>query len=145
VDKVSFTDSFLTTDVGDLLYFTDSGGGFDGVFGLHRLRTNSNDDKYKRRGKQGRLGLILLIVLTLHNLPEGLAVSAAVQAQHQTHGEQGAHHRGGLGIVVTFAIALHNVFEGFILAVPLYAATNSRRYAVSMAFLSGLPVFWQQN
>jgi len=73
-----------------------------------------------------RLGMIMLLTLTAHNFPEGLAVSVS-------------NLKGGtLGFDVTLAISLHNIPEGLAIAVPMYAATGSRSYAIAMACLSGL-------
>mmetsp|Transcript_10094 Transcript_10094/g.17758 ORF Transcript_10094/g.17758 Transcript_10094/m.17758 type:complete len:292 (-) Transcript_10094:40-915(-) len=78
------------------------------------------------KSKQWRLGMILMITLTLHNLPEGLAVSVSELKDPN------------LGFVVTVAIALHNIPEGLAISVPLYAASGRRRFAIGMAFISGL-------
>lgn len=69
---------------------------------------------------------MLLSALTLHNVPEGLAVGVAFAA-------------GGaeLGIPVAVAIGVQNIPEGFAAAAPLLAAGAPRGRAVGFAALSG--------
>jgi ZIP family zinc transporter len=73
-----------------------------------------------------RSGAILMLALTLHNFPEGLAVGlSSVGGQRQS-------------FTVVVAIALHNIPEGIAIAAPLLAATNNRAKAFGMTVLSGL-------
>jgi len=71
-----------------------------------------------------RLGLLMAITMTLHNLPEGFAVAFSSYTS--------------VGPVMAAAIGVHNVPEGIIVAAPVFAATGSRRKALLMATLSGL-------
>lgn len=71
-----------------------------------------------------RLGLLMAITMTLHNLPEGFAVAFSSFTS--------------IGPVMATAIGVHNVPEGIIVAAPVYAATGSRRQALMMATASGL-------
>jgi len=78
-------------------------------------------------GPAKRLGLLMAAALTLHHLPEGLAV--------------GVSFAGGaprLGIIVAIAIALQNIPEGLAVAMPLRAAGFSRSRAMLWAACSGL-------
>jgi ZIP family zinc transporter len=70
--------------------------------------------------------LLLVSALTIHNIPEGLAVGVAFAA-------------GGseLGIPVAIAIAVQNVPEGFAAAAPVLASTGSRRKALGVAAATG--------
>jgi ZIP family zinc transporter len=73
------------------------------------------------------MGLLMAAALTLHHLPEGLAV--------------GVSFAGGaprLGFVVAVAIALQNIPEGLAVALPLRAAGFSRGRAILWATCSGL-------
>ncbi len=73
-----------------------------------------------------RLGIISAIAVGIHNFPEGLATF------------MGALYDIKLGVSVTFAIAVHNIPEGIIVAVPVYAATKSKKKAFYITLLSGL-------
>jgi ZIP family zinc transporter len=69
---------------------------------------------------------LLLSALTIHNLPEGMAVGLAFAA-------------GGpdLGIPLALAIGIQNIPEGFAAAAPLLAAGTSARAAAGIAALTG--------
>lgn len=73
-----------------------------------------------------RSGLLVALVLGLHNFPEGMATFFTTY-QDPT-----------VGITLGIAIAIHNVPEGIAVAAPVYAATGSRRKALGWATLSGL-------
>ena len=73
-----------------------------------------------------RLGLLLAVVLTVHNLPEGLAVGVSSVKSRE------------MGITLAAAIFLHNVAEGIVIAVPLLAATGNRALAFGITAASGL-------
>lgn len=71
-------------------------------------------------------GVLTAAGIALHNLPEGVAVCVASL-------------RGlRFGLPLAIAIGLHNIPEGMAVALPLWFATGDRRYAVSMAFWSGM-------
>lgn len=57
-----------------------------------------------------RLGIMLVIAIIAHNLPEGAAIGIGFHAEHH------------VGILLALALAIHNVPEGIGLAVPLVAA-----------------------
>ncbi len=76
--------------------------------------------------KLGNTGLLLAIGITLHNLPEGIAVGA------------GYLHNPQFGVFIAVAILLHNIPEGIATALPLCKGGIRRRGALLVAFLSGL-------
>lgn len=69
---------------------------------------------------------LLLSALTIHNIPEGLAVGAAFAA-------------GGaeLGVPIALAIGIQNIPEGFAAAAPLIDVGSSRRRAAAVAAATG--------
>jgi ZIP family zinc transporter len=74
-----------------------------------------------------RRAFMLLSALTIHNIPEGMAVGVAFAA-------------GGtdLGIPLALAIGIQNVPEGFAAGAPLIAAGGSRVRAAAIAGATGL-------
>ncbi len=78
-------------------------------------------------GPSKRLGLLLAAALTLHHIPEGLAIGVAFGG--------GSH---ALGAVIAIAIACQNIPEGLAVAMPLRAAGCSRGRAILWSSLSGL-------
>lgn len=77
-----------------------------------------------KRFKQS--ALFIIISITLHNFPEGMATLAATLADYK------------LGVVSAFAIAIHNIPEGLAIAIPVYKMTGSYKKAVFASFLSGM-------
>lgn len=71
-------------------------------------------------------GILVALVLGLHNLPEGMATFFTT------------YQNPAVGITLGIAIAIHNVPEGIAVAAPIYAATGSRRKAFLWATFSGL-------
>ena len=71
-------------------------------------------------------GLLLAIGITIHNLPEGIAVGA------------GYLHNPQFGLFIAVAILLHNIPEGIATALPLCKAGICKQDALKVAFLSGL-------
>jgi len=73
-----------------------------------------------------KTGVLLAIGITLHNIPEGIAVGA------------GFMHTPQFGLFIASAILLHNIPEGIATALPLCKSGVCRRDALATAFLSGL-------
>ncbi|OGD53693.1 hypothetical protein A3K81_05640 [Candidatus Bathyarchaeota archaeon RBG_13_60_20] len=71
-------------------------------------------------------GLMIAVGMGVHNLPEGVVVSA------------GFAHVPELGVLVALMICLHNVPEGIATVTPLVRAGVGRWRAVGIATLSGL-------
>jgi ZIP family zinc transporter len=78
------------------------------------------------REAEQRRAILLLSALTIHNVPEGLAVGVAFAA--------GGHE---LGIPLALAIGIQNVPEGFAAAAPLLATGTRLSVAVGVAAASG--------
>lgn len=89
--------------------------------------------RFAERGGRGRLGiavphqaLLLLIAMTIHNFPEGMAVGTAFAAG-----------RDDIGLTVAIAIGVQNIPEGFAVAAPLAAAGMSPGRAALVGLASG--------
>ncbi len=76
-----------------------------------------------------KLGILSMIVLIMHNLPEGIITFIS------------SYKDINLGIKMALAIALHNFPEGIAIAVPIYYATKSMKKAFLSTFLSGFSEF----
>lgn len=73
-----------------------------------------------------KLGILNMLVLILHNLPEGIATFLS------------SYQEMSLGIKLGIAITLHNIPEGISIAVPIYYATKSKYKAFRATFISGV-------
>ena len=73
-----------------------------------------------------KLGILTVLALFIHNVPEGLATFSASIYNPQ------------LGIEIAFATALHNIPEGICVAVPIYVATRNKKKALFYASVSGM-------
>lgn len=76
----------------------------------------------------------LVFALTLHNIPEGMAVGVALAAA--------LDHTSSLpmasAVALSVGIAIQNIPEGAIVSMPLRAAGNTRRRAFKIGTLSGI-------
>lgn len=93
----------------------------------HEIRAveemHSEPDKNQ---KLMRMGTFTALAIAIHNFPEGLATFTAALTDPN------------LGIAIAVAIAIHNIPEGIAVSVPIYYATNSKKKAFTLSFLSGL-------
>ena len=71
-------------------------------------------------------GLLIAIGITIHNLPEGIAVGA------------GFMHMPKFGLFIALAIMLHNIPEGIAVAMPLCKSGVCRWDSFRAALFSGL-------
>ena len=76
----------------------------------------------------------LVFTVTLHNIPEGMAVGVALAAalDHNSYLPMAG------ALALSLGIAIQNFPEGAIVSMPLKAAGNSRNKAFGMGVLSGL-------
>jgi ZIP family zinc transporter len=88
------------------------------------LPDNSYQDSYLYR-----VGMISMIAIILHNIPEGIATYLTT------------NHDLRLGITLAFALALHNIPEGISIAVPIYYSTKNRKKAFLYTLVSGMSEF----
>ena len=89
----------------------------------------------KPEGPHSRLSrtAMLMLAVTIHNLPEGMAVGAVLAGAAEGH--VGISTAGALAMSV--GIAIQNVPEGAIISMPMRAAGNSRWRSFVIGSLSG--------
>ena len=88
------------------------------------------DRKVEKKSKNGlklyKLGIITMLVIMMHNIPEGIATFITTT------------NNAKLGVILTIAIALHNIPEGISISIPIYYSTNSKLKAFIYTFVSGM-------
>lgn len=82
-------------------------------------------DNPNNKSKLYRVGLISMIAIIMHNIPEGIATFLTTTNNPK------------LGLSLCIAIALHNIPEGISISVPVYYATNNKSKAILYTFISG--------
>ena len=73
-----------------------------------------------------RVGIISMIAIIIHNIPEGIATYIACT------------HDLRFGIPLAIAITLHNIPEGVMISLPLYYSGKGRGKTILYTFISGL-------
>ncbi|MDD2505015.1 MAG: ZIP family metal transporter [Bacilli bacterium] len=73
-----------------------------------------------------RVGVLSMIALMMHNLPEGILTFLSTLIDFK------------LGIKYGIAIMMHNIPEGIAIAIPIYYATKNKRKAIKSTLISGL-------
>ena len=81
----------------------------------------------ENRPKMLRSGIIMLVAIGLHNLPEGIAIGA------------GGVHDISLGMILALMILVHNLPEGMAIAAPLLAGGLNKGKVILITALTGLP------
>ena len=82
------------------------------------ISVKNNDFLYK-------IGLSSLIVLIIHNIPEGIITFLTTSNNIK------------IGLSLSIAIALHNIPEGISIAIPIYYSTGNRKKAILLTAISG--------
>jgi len=85
------------------------------------------DDMIASKNRMLRSGIIILAAIGLHNFPEGLAIGAA------------GTHDIRLGLTLAIMIGLHCIPEGMAVAAPLISGGLTKKKAVILTFLIGVP------
>lgn len=100
------------------------------IFVVVGIITSSTIDKYlpqnKDNNKLYRIGIISMLAIIIHNIPEGIATFMASNTDIK------------LGISLAIAIAFHNIPEGISISVPIYYSTGSTFKALLYTFISGI-------
>lgn len=73
-----------------------------------------------------KIGIVSLIVIILHNIPEGI-ITFMVSGINFS-----------FGIELAIAISMHNIPEGISIAVPLYYSNNNKLKTFLVVFLAGV-------
>ena len=76
-----------------------------------------------------RVGMISMLALIFHNIPEGIATFLT------------SSHDLKLGITLAIALALHNIPEGISVSIPIYYSTGSKIKAFLYTLISGMSEF----
>ena len=74
-----------------------------------------------------RSGMLMFLVISLHTLPEGLALGAA------------GYHDASLGFTLAIIIGIHNIPEGMAIAAPLIAGGVNKDKTIMLTLLAGVP------
>ena len=85
----------------------------------NKLKIDKNKSLYK-------VGIISMVAIILHNVPEGIATFMATNNSIK------------LGISLTLAIAMHNIPEGISISVPIYYSTGNKLKAILYTFISAI-------
>ena len=128
-----------SSDMGNFAWVPATVGFLLGVLFMLLLDTftpHLHLDSDKPEGPQSKLGRssMLVLAVTLHNIPEGMAVG--VVAAGVVTGEIGMSFAGALALAI--GLAIQNIPEGAIISLPLRSAGNSRKRAFAYGTLSGI-------
>lgn len=92
------------------------------------------DTPVRAKAWGGTVGLLVFVAMTVHSIPEGVAVGVAYTAD-----AAGQSATGGMGPTMALAIALHNIPEGLAVAIPLRSAGVSIQRCFAAAVVTSLP------
>ena len=84
------------------------------------------DNKSKNDNKLSKIGIISMIVLVIHNIPEGIITFLTSSKDIS------------LGITFAISIALHNIPEGISIAVPIFFGENNKKKAILFTLIAAL-------
>ena len=96
---------------------------------ISNIFSNKIDKKTSNNSKLYKIGVITMLTIIIHNIPEGIATYIT------------SVNNIKLGIIFTIAIALHNIPEGISISIPIYYATNSKIKTFFYTFISGISEF----
>ena len=90
------------------------------------LLTSFIDKIFKKiDNKLYKIGIINMLALMIHNIPEGILTFSTTTANIS------------LGLTLALSIMFHNIPEGLCISVPIYYSTNSKKKAFFYTFISG--------
>lgn len=97
-----------------------------GCFVISRLFIRFIAKYIKNSNNLYRVGVLSMIVLIIHNLPEGIITFL------------GSIYDLKIGLRLSIGIILHNIPEGIIIALPIYYTNRRKSEALLKTFLAGL-------
>ncbi len=106
----------ITFTILGLIFFT----------GIGILLTNIISNIKITQNNLYKLGIISMISLILHNIPEGIITYIT------------SINDISIGIKIAISIMLHNIPEGICIAVPIYFGTHSKKRAIIYTLIAGL-------
>lgn len=89
--------------------------GFAAGWLLMVLMTDASESMKSRTNHMGSLGNLIMLGITLHDIPEGMAIGLGYEAGHRA------------AWVIALGIGIHNVPEGMAMAAPLIMAGATPR------------------
>lgn len=97
------------------------------LFALIGILLSSFIDKILRKidNKLYKLGIINMIALMIHNIPEGILTFSTTTTNIS------------LGLTLALSIMFHNIPEGISISIPIYYSTKSKMKAFIYTFISG--------
>jgi len=110
-------ESLLMTDLTNTIIGVLAGGVF--LFAAEALLARNQKSSHA-----GRLGILLFAGIALHNIPEGLAIGAGLNAPEN------------FGITLALLLMLHNIPEGLAMAIPV---RMDGKNPILRTVLAGLP------
>lgn len=81
----------------------------------------------------GRVGLLVFLAMTVHSIPEGVAVGVGYASDHASEAPD------NLGPTLALAIAIHNIPEGLAVAIPMRSAGATLSRCFWAAVFTSLP------
>ena len=93
---------------------------FGGILVYILNKNNKNDNELYK------LGIISMIALILHNIPEGIITFISTSKNIS------------LGLHLSISIAIHNIIEGTAIAIPIYYGEGNRRKAIKYTLIASL-------
>ncbi len=93
------------------------------IFGFIIVEIISN---YNSKDKLYKIGLISMIAMSIHNLPEGIITFITTTKDVR------------LGLHLSLSIAFHNIPEGIAIAIPIYYSTKSKKKAFNYTLIAAI-------
>lgn len=90
-------------------------------------RIQSKTSSERNKGKRMRRALIMILAMSIHNFPEGMAAGVGFGAEDT-----------GMALLIAGGIALQNIPEGMVVITPMLDAGVSAKRSFLVALMTGL-------